>query len=147
MKAVWVRLVSGWACETLSWLVHWDEKKHCSYGQWHSLGLEPGINRKEKVRWVPERISLCFPTVDAMWTAASSFCSHDFPTLMDWTLKLYTRTNYVSLTLPCYSSLYQQKGKVTKTTISDVFSIQESKLLFKEEETNTQRVKASDPRS
>lgn len=41
MKAVWVRLVSGWACETLSWLVHWDEKKHCSYGQWHSLGLEP----------------------------------------------------------------------------------------------------------
>jgi hypothetical protein len=55
-----------------------------------------GMNQKETVSWAPASTSLCFLTVDALWAAASCFCHHAFPAMMDcafkWGVSLHPST-------------------------------------------------------
>lgn len=67
-----------------------------------SLGLE------ERNWAVVMHSSLPFLIVDVMWSAPSSSCCHDFPTMMETTLELWARVNLFFLT-GFYKSVLSQK--------------------------------------
>lgn len=73
--------------ETHIWTCLWghlqSRETHPEYGQYHSMGRSPGLNKNgESEPSASLQLSaLCFQ--DAVWAVKSSSCCHDCPTMMD----------------------------------------------------------------
>lgn len=92
--------ISGHVCEGVSWLYQlW--KTHSKCWQHHFMDLDLGLNKKEKVNWVPALISSRFLMAVTEWLATSDHCCYDF-IMLYWTIKI--SPSFLKLLWPCPST-------------------------------------------